>query len=141
MFDNDEAKKTLCACGMYKLFQVGGMREKRRLTNLLIDYWNHDAEEIMLAEQSLTITVKFIYFIIDLLRRGEVPNFQNWGGGQSINDFINEYCIADNEKSGSQVPIKKITNLSLQIIIFTLVWILGSNSLHLASRPQMGYVV
>jgi hypothetical protein len=62
-------------------FQVGGMRAQRRLLNLLIDYWNQNAEAFMLVGQSLTITVEYIYFITSLSRRGEVPNFQSRGGG------------------------------------------------------------
>jgi hypothetical protein len=93
----------------------------------------------MLAGQSLTITVEYIYFITGLSRRGEVPNFQYRGGGWSINEFINEYCIVDTKKSGSQVLIKQITNKSLRVILYTLVWIVGSNSLHLASQEQMNY--
>jgi hypothetical protein len=48
VFDNDEAKKGLHACGMYKVFQVGSMRAQRILLNLLIDYWNPDVEAFML---------------------------------------------------------------------------------------------
>jgi hypothetical protein len=41
----------------------------------------------------LTITVEDIYFITSLSHRGEVPNFTtHGGGGQTINDYINEYC-------------------------------------------------
>jgi len=83
------------------------------LLNLLIDYWNPDVEDFMLARHSLTIMVEDIYFIISLSRRGEVTNFQSCGGGQSINEFINENCDVDTDKSGSQVSIKYITNLSL----------------------------
>jgi hypothetical protein len=50
VFDNDEAKQALHACGMYKFFQVGGMRAQRRLLNLLIDYWNPDVEAFMLVQ-------------------------------------------------------------------------------------------
>jgi hypothetical protein len=58
VFDNDEEKQALRACGMYKFFQIGGMRVQRRLLNLLIDYWNPDVEAFMLVGQSLTITLK-----------------------------------------------------------------------------------
>jgi hypothetical protein len=85
--------------------------------------------------------VKYIYFIMILSRIWEVPKFQYWGGCRSINDFINEYCIDDTKKSGYEVPIKQITNLSLWVIMYTLVRIMGSNSLHLASGEQMYYGV
>jgi hypothetical protein len=68
----------------------------------------------MLGGKSLTITVEDIYFIISLSHRGEVPNFTTHGGVLwTINDYINEYYQDGTMKTGSQVPIKHITNLSL----------------------------
>jgi hypothetical protein len=66
---------------MYKFFQIGGMRSQKRLLNLLIDYWHPDAEAFMLGGKSLMIIVEDIYFITGLSHRGEVPNFQAYGGG------------------------------------------------------------
>jgi len=60
----------------------------------------------MLDGQPLTNTVEDIYFITNLLSIGEVTNFQSWGGGSCINDFINDYCVSVTENSGSQVSIK-----------------------------------
>jgi hypothetical protein len=127
---------------MYNFFQIGGMRAQKRLLNLLIDYWHPDAESFMLGGKSLTITIEDIYFITGLSHRGEVPNFTtHGGGGRTINDYINEYCEDGTEKMGSQVPIKQITNLSLKVILYTIVRIVGSNSLHLASWSQMQHGV
>jgi hypothetical protein len=53
-----------------------------RLFNLLIDHWNPNTEAFMLSGQSLTIAVEDIYFIIGLSRRGEVPNFTTYEGGE-----------------------------------------------------------
>jgi hypothetical protein len=122
VFDDDDAKQSLHACGMYNFFQIGGMRAQRRLLNLLIDYWHPDAEAFMLAGKSLTITIEDIYFITGLSRRGEVPNFQTQEEVGEVSMITsNEYCDVDTEKSGSQVPIKQITNLSLQVILYTMV--------------------
>jgi hypothetical protein len=58
-------------------------------------------------------------------------------GGQTINDYINEYWEDDIVKMGSQFPIKHITNLSLKVILYNIVHIVGYNSLHLASWEKM----
>jgi len=81
VFDNDEAKKSLHACGMYKFFQIGGMRVQKRLLNLLIDYWNPDVKAFMFTGHTLTIIFEYICFITSLSRRGEVPSFQYPRGG------------------------------------------------------------
>jgi hypothetical protein len=113
IFDDDKDKQSLRACGMYTFFQISGMRTQWRLINILIDYWFPDVDAFMLTGKSLTIIVEEIYFMTSLSRRGEVKNFQTRGGGWSINAYINEYCDTNTEKSGSQVPVKQITNLSL----------------------------
>jgi len=129
-FDNDGTKQYLRSCDMYKFFQVGSMRVKRRLLNILINYWNLDVEEFMLTRNYLTITIEDIYFITGLSKRGEIPKFQSQGGGWRIIDYINKYCVACTKMSSSQVSIKKITKLSLRVILYTLVQIMGSNSLY-----------
>jgi hypothetical protein len=139
VFDNDDSKQALCSCSMYKFFQVGGMRAQRRLLNILIDYWNSDVEDFMLVGQSLTITVEDIYFIIGLSRRGEVPNFQYRGGGQSINEFINEHCViryreewltSDNQTNNQLESLSHLIHFGLDrgIQLFTL-GIVGTNAL------------
>jgi hypothetical protein len=57
-------------CGVWKFFQCPFMREKPRLLNQLIEYWHPDAEAFMLEHQSLTLTMKDIYFLTGLSRRG-----------------------------------------------------------------------
>jgi hypothetical protein len=42
---------------------------------------------------------------------------------------------------GTQVPISKISNLSLKVIVFLIGWITGSASLHQASWVHMNCVV
>jgi hypothetical protein len=114
-------------CGMYKFFQIGSMRAQKILLNLLIYYWHPYAEAFMFGGKSLTVIVEYIYFITSFSIIGEAPKFTtHWGGVQTINDYINEYCEDGTKKKGSQV-----------YILYTIVHIVGSNSLHLASRSQM----
>jgi hypothetical protein len=70
-------------------------------------------------------------------------NLKSWGawGGMNIEDYIVTHCVAGTEKVGSQLPIRVIENLSLNIVVLILTWITGSTSLHQASRPLMFYAM
>jgi hypothetical protein len=76
-----------------------------------------------------------IYFLTDLSRRGESINPRTFPpGSYNIEDYIEMYCEDGTEKVGSQVPIHKITNLHLHIVLFMIGQITGSATLHQASR-------
>jgi hypothetical protein len=91
-------------------------------------------EEFMLEGQSLTLTTEDIYFLIDLLRSGEPINLRTFPRGPfNIEDYIQLYYEDGTEKVGSQVPIHKITNLSLHVILLLIEKITGSVTLHQAS--------
>jgi hypothetical protein len=48
------------------------------------------------------------------------------GSGMKIEEYIDAQCIEGTPKVGSQVPIRKISNLSLKIIVLMLTRIIGS---------------
>lgn len=76
----------------------------------------------MLEGQLLTPTIKDIYFLTGLSRRGEPVNLHAFLlGPHNIAELIELHCKADTEKVGSQVPIHKITNLSLKVIILLII--------------------
>jgi hypothetical protein len=103
------------------------MRAQPRLLNALVDYWHPDAEAFMLEGQSLTPMTEDIYFLTGLSRRGEPVNLRAFPPGpHNIVELIELHCEADTEKVGSQVPINKITNLSLKVIVLLIGWITGS---------------
>jgi hypothetical protein len=54
-----------------------------------------------------------------------------------INDYIATYCEDGTNKLGTQIPIKNINILRLKVILYTMTHIVGSSSLHQASRSQM----
>jgi hypothetical protein len=125
-------------CGLWKFFQCLFMRAQPRLLNNLVKYWHPDVEAFMLEGQSLTPTMKDIYFLTDLSRRGELVNLRNFPPGPyNIEDYIVMQCEAGTEKVGSQVPIHKITNLSLRVTLLMIKRITRSIELHQASRAQM----
>ena len=64
-------------------------------------------------------TTKDIYFLTSLSRRGEPVNFQTFPSGpHNIVELIGLYYVDDTDLSSSQVPISKIIDLSLQVIVF-----------------------
>jgi hypothetical protein len=96
----------------------------------------------MLEGQSLVPTTEDIYFLTGLSRRGEPVNFRMFPVGPSkISELIVEHCEAGTDRAGSQVPISKITNLSLQAILLLIGRITSSAALHQASRAQMNCVI
>jgi hypothetical protein len=112
------------------------------ILNALVEYWHLDAEAFMLEGQSLVPTTEDIYFLTGLSRRGELVNFQTFPlGPHNIEELIGLYFVDDTDLSSSQVPIKKITDLLLQVIVLLSGRITSSVDLHQASRAQMNYVV
>jgi hypothetical protein len=68
----------------------------------------------MLEGQSLVPTIENIYFLTGLSRRGELVKFRMFSVGPSkISELISKHYEAGTDRAGSQVPISKITNLSL----------------------------
>ena len=59
----------------------------------------------------------------------------------TVKDYINTYCPPGTEKNGTCIPISQITSFPLQVMISTMVRIVGSSSLHLATRTQMWIAV
>jgi hypothetical protein len=129
-------------CGLLKFFLCPFMRAQPRLLNDLVDYWHPDAKAFMLEGKSLVPTTEDIYFLTGLSRRGEPVNFRTFPSGpHNIAELIVLYYEAGTNRSSSQVPIRKITNLSLQAILLLIGWIISSTALHQASRAQMNCIV
>jgi hypothetical protein len=77
-----------------------------------------------------------------LSRRGELVNLCTFPLGPfNIVDYIGMNYEAGTKKVGSQVPINKITNLSLKVILLLIGWITGSAKVHQASWVHMYYAV
>jgi hypothetical protein len=118
-------------CKLIKFFQCPFMRAQPSLLNALIDYWHLDAEAFMLEGQSLTPTTEDIYFLTGLSRRGDPVNLCTFPPEpHNIEEFIGLHCEAGTKKVVSQVPIHKINNLSLKVIVLLIGRITGSAALH-----------
>ena len=60
------AQQALWACGLYKFWCLGNLRENPRLLQLLVDYWDPESETFQIDGMSLSIEVEEIYFITGL---------------------------------------------------------------------------
>jgi hypothetical protein len=91
----------------------------------------------------LGIEVQDIYFLTRLSCWGEVVSLKSRGdgSGMKIEEYIDAHCVAGTLKVGSQLSIRVINNLSLKIVVLVLTKIIGSTSLHQASRSLMFYAV
>jgi hypothetical protein len=83
-----------------------------------------------------------IYFLTGLSRRGEPVNFRTFPPRpHNISELIGLHCEADTNRTSSQVPINKISNLSLKLIVLLIGRFTGSASLHQASYAHMNFAV
>jgi hypothetical protein len=129
-------------CGLLKFFLCPFMRAQPRILNALVDYCHPDAEAFMIEGKSLVPTIEDIYFLTGLSRRGEPVNFRMFPSGpHNIAELIALHSKVGTNRLSSQVTISKITNLSLQAILFLIGRITGSAALHQASRTQMNFAI
>jgi hypothetical protein len=87
-------------------------------------------------------TTEDIHFLTGLSRRGEPVNLRTFPSGpHNISKLIGLYYEVGTEQSSSQVPIRRIIDLSLQAIVLLIGWMTGSAALHQASHAKMNCVV
>ena len=103
------ATQMLRACGLYKFWRLGSLRENPRLLQLLVDYWDPNSETFHLDGMPLSIEVEDIYFIIGLSHKGEVVSLQSHipGSEITIDEYIDVYYVLDMEKVGRSNPNKR----------------------------------
>ena len=112
--------------------------------NILLGYWDHDLGSFDLQGEILEIALEDIYFIMGLSRRGMPANLEGTGrrgDPMSVQDYVDTYCTPGSQKKGSCVPISHIANFPLQVVVSTIVSVVGSSSLHLATWTQMRVAV
>ena len=130
--------------GLLKFFYTSGMRANVRLLKNLISYWDQGLGVFDLQGEILEVIVEDMYFITRLSRRGILVNLEGIGMGgdpMSVQDYVDTYYPKGTQKKGSCIPIVHITIFPLQVVVSTVVRIIGSSSLHLATLTQMRIAV
>jgi len=80
--------------------------------------------------------------ITGLSKRRELVNLRSFPPKpHNIAELIEMHCEADTKKVGSQVPIHKITKLSMKVIFLFIGRITGSTTLHQACWAHMYYAM
>ena len=124
-------------CRLLKFFCTSPMRANVCLLEHLIRYWDHDLETFDLQGEILEIALEDIYFIMRLSCRGIPMNLEGIGRGgdpMRVQDYVDTYCMPESQKKGSCIPIVHITNFPPQLVVSTIVRVVGSSPLHLDTR-------
>ena len=138
--DSAPTVQALRQSGFLKFFYTSPMWANVCLLEFLINYWDLNLGAFDLQGEILEITLEDIYFIIGLSQRGTPVNLEGTSRGsdlQSVQDYINTYCMPGTQKRGTCICIAHIHSFTLQVLVSTVVRVAGSSSLHLANRNQM----
>ena len=123
--------------GLLKFFCTSPMRANVHILEFLVHYWDHDLGMFNIQGETLELTVEDIYFITGLSQRGAPVNLEGTGRGGdplSVQNYVDVFCRPGTQKKGSSILIADIQDVTLQVLASTIVRILGSAGLHLATR-------
>ena len=122
---------SLCECGLMQLFMVPRMRGNIQLLQHVVGMWDLDECYFQVGVHVLTFEVEDIYFITISSRWGENISLSKARGGEEMAySRINQYCTPGTHKVRRNIPIKKLRDITLRTIIFTIARFLGSKSPH-----------
>jgi hypothetical protein len=82
---DSEDQMALIICGLYKFWALKGMRAQVRLLQMMVNYWDPDAEAFNLDGKPLNIEVEDINFLTGLSHQCEVENLKSQGYGSGMN--------------------------------------------------------
>ena len=128
--------------GLLKFLKMPYMKSNVRFLPMLFDHWEPEEYCFIIDQMWLCIEVEDIYFITGLSHKGDpVELHRKPIGGLTIEDYVQVYCVEDAQKVGTQIPIIDLKDLYKNILLFTIGRVVGSASLHQASRTQMSIAV
>jgi hypothetical protein len=109
------------------------MRAQVRLLEFLIRMWDPDQQVCNVGAHTLSIDIEDIYFLTGLSRRGyHVSLTSSRGGGLTMSEYCNQYCVPEAEQKKGKVAIWRVQDLTLHTILFTISWMAGSAASHMA---------
>jgi hypothetical protein len=133
---------SLLQCRLLKKFKIHGMRAQLRLLEYLVHMWDVDQQVFHVGVHALYLDIKDIYFLMGLSRCGaHVTLTGGRAGGLPMIEYISRYCETEVERRKGKVFIRGVQDLTLQTILFTIVCMVGSVSLHMALQIYFQYVV
>ena len=97
----------------------------------ILQMWNPEQQYFEVGAHILTVEVEDIYFLIGLSIRGAPISLIGSCGGDIITrDLIDRHYALGTGKSGKKIPIRALMDGPLQIVLFTMERVAGSQGVH-----------
>ena len=95
--------------------------------------WDVNERFFHVGVHTLTLEIDVIYFLIVFPHHGSrVSLLVGRGVGDPMDYYVAQHCSAGMEKHSGKVPIKNILDLPLRTILFTITYVVGSETPHMA---------
>ena len=129
-------------CGLLNFFRTPSMVSHERLLEHILRMWNPEQQYFEVGAHILIVEVEDIYFLTGLSRWG-TPISLTGSCGRDITtrELIDRHCTPGTGTLGKKIPIRAVTNRALQIVLFTMQRVAGSQGVHQASREHMLYAL
>lgn len=108
----------------------------------IIQCWDEYEQVFKIVDHELAIDRNDIYFLTSFSCRGAQANLI--GGrldSQSTLEMVQSYCIPDSGLVSNIVPIERIRSRSMRVILWLIVCLARSKSLHIAAKSQLLLVI
>jgi hypothetical protein len=129
-------------CGLLKFFKIQGMRAQLRLLEYLVHMWDVNQQVFHVGVHVLSLDIEDIYFLTGLSHRGaHVTLTGGRGGGLPMSEYIHRHCEPEAERRKGKVAIRGVQDLTLRTILFTIAWMAGSASPHMALQSYFQYAI
>jgi hypothetical protein len=127
---------------LLKFFKIQGMRDQLRLLEFLVHMWDVNQQVFHVGAHVLSFYIEDIYLLTGLSHhRALVTLIGGRGGGLPMSEYIRQYCELEVERCKGKVAIRGVRDLTLMTILFTISWMAGSASLHMALQSYFQYAI
>lgn len=129
--------------GLLKYFKLSGMRQQIELLQFLVHAWDLKDQNFHIRDKVVPTTIDDIYLLTLLSRRGAPISLAGFSyGGESVRDYIRQFCQPGTQpRKDGKINIRDVGDFPLVMILFTIVKLAGSVTLHLANRSYMQYAL
>ena len=104
--------------------------------------WNPEQQYFEVGAHILIVEVEGIYFLTGLSRQGAPISLTGSHGGDiTTRELIDWHCVPGIGTSRKKIPIRAVTDKALQIFLFTMQRVAGSQGMHKDSRAHMLYAL
>jgi hypothetical protein len=106
----------------------------------MIGLWNVVEQGFQIGTHLLIVELEDVYFLTDLSKRGTLIVLSRKRELLvPVDEYLTNHCVPGARLVGGRITIKDIKDLPLWSILFSIMSIAGSTSVHLVSRSQVAY--